>query len=337
MLNAAPLTINGAALTRFDNVSFSGFAPEAIQLTVNNPGLLTHFPMNGLSFSTQPTSGQYIRATDTLDAGAALLILDVIGAVPADGSAFTLTTGGADVNWLGNPGEANLAVTQTVAPVPAAAGTRLNYAITVTNGGPAAAANVVLNPGSAARRDRRRSRRRRRAPASLGSGGLSCALGTLAAGSSVQATVSFLTTATGTLFTTAVVTSSTPDTVIANNSHTIGAVIVPAGQGVDLRLTKTDSIDPVALNAPFTYTLTVSNVGTTEATNVVVTDNLPSGISITYATSASGMCSAIGSAGAVQLRLDSARPDGDDDVQRHRHERRRRRPTRRRSPPRRSS
>jgi uncharacterized repeat protein (TIGR01451 family) len=91
------------------------------------------------------------------------------------------------------------------------------------------------------------------------------------------------------------VTSSTPDTVIANNSHTIGAVIVPAGEGVDLRLTKTDSNDPVALNVPFTYTLTVSNVGTTAATSVVVTDNMPSGIAITYATSASGMCSAISS------------------------------------------
>ena len=90
-------------------------------------------------------------------------------------------------------------------------------------------------------------------------------------------------------------TSSTPDTVIANNSHTIGAVIVPAGEGVDLRLTKTDSIDPVALNAPFTYTLTVTNAGATEATSVVVTDNMPSGIAISYATSPSGMCSAIGS------------------------------------------
>ena len=43
------------------------------------------------------------------------------------------------MNWLGNPGEANLAVTQSVAPVPAAAGTRLNYTMTVANGGPAAA------------------------------------------------------------------------------------------------------------------------------------------------------------------------------------------------------
>ena len=143
VLNAAPLTINGT-LTRFDNVSFSGFAPEAIQLTVNSSGLLTHFPMNGLSFASQPTSGQYISATDT-QPGGALLIIDVTGAVPADGSAFTLEAGGAEVNWLGNPGEANLAVTQTVAPVPAAAGTRLTYAIMVTNGGPIAAADVVLN------------------------------------------------------------------------------------------------------------------------------------------------------------------------------------------------
>ena len=129
----------------------------------------------------------------------------------------------------------------------------------------------------------------------VGSGGLSCSLGGIPAGGTVEATISFLTTATGTLFTTAVVASATADSVIANNSHTIGAVIVPAGEGVDLRLTKTDSIDPVALNAPFTYTLTVTNAGATEATSVVVTDNMPSGIAISYATSPSGMCSAIGS------------------------------------------
>ena len=255
VLNAAPLTINAGALTRFDNVSFGGFAPEAIQLTVNNPGLLTHFPINGVSFSTQPTSGQYIQANDTpLRAGADPRRE---GAVPADGSAFTLTTGGAVVNWLGNPGEANLAVTQTVAPMPSAAGTRLNYVITVTNGGPSAAEGVVLNPGVPFGATGVMASTSQGSCVS-GSGGLSCALGSLAAGFSAQTTVSFLTTATGTLLTTAVVTSSTPDTVIANNSHTIGAVIVPAGQGVDLRLTKTDSIDPVALNASFTYTLTVT-------------------------------------------------------------------------------
>ena len=185
-------------------------------------------------------------------------------------------------------------MTQTVTPVPALAGTRLNYQITVTNGGPAGAENVVLNPGVPLGATGVLTSTTQ-GSCVVGSGGLSCSLGSIPAGGAVQATISFLTTATGTLFTTAVVTSSTPDSVIANNSHTIGAVIVPAGQGVDLRLTKTDSIDPVALNAPFTYTLTVTNAGATEATSVVVTDNVPSGIAISYATSPSGMCSAIGS------------------------------------------
>ncbi len=90
-------------------------------------------------------------------------------------------------------------------------------------------------------------------------------------------------------------TSQTPDTVIANNFHTVAATILPPGQGVDLALTKADSIDPVGLKQPFTYTLTAANHGTTLATNVLVTDNVPAGITITYATSAQGMCSAISS------------------------------------------
>ena len=107
--------------------------------------------------------------------------------------------------------------------------------------------------------------------------------------------MSFIPATAGTLFTTASVSSQTPDSVIANNFHTIAASIVPAGQGVSLTLTKTDSIDPVAVNAPFIYTLTATNAGTTLATNVVVTDHVPAGITITYATSPSGMCSAISS------------------------------------------
>jgi uncharacterized repeat protein (TIGR01451 family) len=291
-LVGAPLTIEGGTLTRFDNVSFNNFAPEAIQLTVNHPGVATHVAMNGLTFSTQPTSGQYIRANDTSGA-APLLILDVFGAVPSDGTAFTLTGGGAAVNWLGNVGEANLAVTQTVSPLPAVVGTRLTYTVTVTNGGPSAAQNVVLTRGipvTATGITVNVSQ----GTCTLAAGGVSCAIGTVPSGASVQATLSFVTTAAGTLTTTAIVASTTADRVSANNSHTLSVPILPAGQGVDLQLTKTDSADPVVVNQPFTYTLTLTNAGATEATNVVVTDNVPAGISVTYATSASGMCSAVG-------------------------------------------
>ncbi|HEU4891732.1 MAG TPA: FG-GAP-like repeat-containing protein [Vicinamibacterales bacterium] len=291
VLNGTPLTINAGALTRFDNVSFNGFAPDAVQLTVNNPGLVTHFPMNGLSFSNTPVTGLFVQANDTLGAGPTL-ILDILGAVPADGTAFTGTGGGAIVNWLANPGEANLAVTQTVSPVPSAAGTSLHYTITVTNGGPAGAVNVLLIPGVPLGATSVTTSATQGSCVST-SGGYRCALGNLSAGSAAVVTTSFIPPTTGTLFTTASVGSDTPDAVIANNSHTIAATVLPAGQGVDLRLTKTDSVDPVSLNTPFTYTLTATNAGTTLATNVLVTDNVPAGISITYATSPQGMCSPI--------------------------------------------
>ena len=65
VIQAAPLTVNGGTLTQFDNVSFAGFAPEAIQLTINHPGLPASFTLLGISFSTNPTTGRLILANDT--------------------------------------------------------------------------------------------------------------------------------------------------------------------------------------------------------------------------------------------------------------------------------
>ena len=52
----------------------------------------------------------------------------------------------------------------------------------------------------------------------------------------------------------------------------------------DLSLTKTDSADPVEEGDTFTYTLTVQNNGPSDAAGVVVTDNLPSGLSLVSTT-----------------------------------------------------
>ena len=59
----------------------------------------------------------------------------------------------------------------------------------------------------------------------------------------------------------------------------------------DLSLTKTDSADPVTVGSNFTYTLTVSNAGPDRATDVVITDTLPSGVTFVSGT---GGCSAVG-------------------------------------------
>src|SRR3954467_15873640 len=59
----------------------------------------------------------------------------------------------------------------------------------------------------------------------------------------------------------------------------------------DLSITKTDSPDPVVAGDGFTYTIRVTNpnpTGGNDATNVVVTDKLPSGVDFVSATG--GMC-----------------------------------------------
>jgi uncharacterized repeat protein (TIGR01451 family) len=63
----------------------------------------------------------------------------------------------------------------------------------------------------------------------------------------------------------------------------------PSGTA-DLSLTKTDSPDPVTVGAPLTYSIQVSNAGPDTATNVVVTDNLPNGVTFVSAQSSQGSC-----------------------------------------------
>jgi uncharacterized repeat protein (TIGR01451 family) len=68
----------------------------------------------------------------------------------------------------------------------------------------------------------------------------------------------------------------------------------PKAGTADLSLTKTDSPDPVSIGAPLTYSIQVANFGPDDATNVVVTDNLPRGVGFVSADSTQGNCSVSG-------------------------------------------
>ena len=58
----------------------------------------------------------------------------------------------------------------------------------------------------------------------------------------------------------------------------------------DLSLTKSDSPDPVVENALLTYTLVIDNAGPDSATNVVVSDDLPSQVDFVSADPSDGNC-----------------------------------------------
>jgi uncharacterized repeat protein (TIGR01451 family) len=66
----------------------------------------------------------------------------------------------------------------------------------------------------------------------------------------------------------------------------------PAGvPEIDLAITKTDSPDPVSVGGLLTYTLTVTNKKGDTANNVVVTDALPSGVTLVSVSTSKGTCS----------------------------------------------
>lgn len=79
-----------------------------------------------------------------------------------------------------------------------------------------------------------------------------------------------------------------PAVVAALALATTGAA-APTGSA-NLKITKTDSPDPVNVGATLTYTITVENLGPDAATGVTVTDSLPKGVDFVSATSTIGNC-----------------------------------------------
>src|SRR4029077_24643 len=68
----------------------------------------------------------------------------------------------------------------------------------------------------------------------------------------------------------------------ANNSASSGAVTISST--ADLTLLATATPDSVPLGSNFTFTVTVVNVGNQGATNVVITDTLPVGVTFVSVT-----------------------------------------------------
>lgn len=62
------------------------------------------------------------------------------------------------------------------------------------------------------------------------------------------------------------------------------------GDVADLSISKADSPDPVLVDAVLTYTIQVGNLGPQAATEVVVSDDLPSHVTFISATASSGTC-----------------------------------------------
>lgn len=84
-------------------------------------------------------------------------------------------------------------------------------------------------------------------------------------------------------------------TVLITTGHRSPTASAAPLDPADLSLTKSDSPDPVATGATLTYTLRIRNAGPDPATNTVVTDGLPGGVTFVSATVSGGDCDRSGS------------------------------------------
>lgn len=100
------------------------------------------------------------------------------------------------------------------------------------------------------------------------------------------------------------IASAVEDPVPGNNSAQVSVNYQPGG--ADLAIVKTDSVDPVAAGAQYSYTLAVSNAGPEAASGVIVSDVLPASLSFVSASGSGFSCNTAGAAVNCTLGADLA-------------------------------
>ena len=97
-LDGVRLIDEGGTIANFNHVVFQNNDPTGTQFTIHHPGASNAFAFEGLKFLSTPSSGYYINATDNR-ADSNVLTINLISSVPRYGSARTIMSGGAVVNW----------------------------------------------------------------------------------------------------------------------------------------------------------------------------------------------------------------------------------------------
>ena len=121
---------------------------------------------------------------------------------------------------------------------------------------------------------------------------ITCALGDLPSGATATIVITVRPTAPGTLHNEATTTSGRPDPTPDDNRAAVDTTVEVL---TDLAITKTASSQTAIVGEHVIFTIVATNHGPSAATNVVVSDPLPAGLTFVSATTDHGSCAAAGS------------------------------------------
>src|SRR3989442_2094163 len=270
----------------------SAAVAETFTVTVNNPTTgetetvtLTETGVNTGVFSGALATSQG-AVPDPLVGRIAVARGDVLTTTYGDTCANT----GGPANFTGSTTVVApvLTIAKTDAPDPVAAGTNITYTLSYSNTGTAGATNVAVSDTIPANTTFVSAS----APGGLAGGVVTWNIGAVAAGAS------------GTV--TPVGKGASPllnGTVIHNATYSISSTETGAVAGADdtttvtsapvLSITKADAPDPVAAGANITYTLSYSNNGNANATNVAIRDTIPANTTFVSASAPGGLAGGV--------------------------------------------
>ncbi|HEV7225114.1 MAG TPA: DUF11 domain-containing protein [Pirellulales bacterium] len=300
------VTNNGAVNSATDTIVTDALDPAGLAFISATSSVGTVSQAGGIVTAKLGTLAAGQSATITITALPTLIgpiantaaVSTSAGNTSSNATATTMTT----VNAADTSG-ADVSVTKTAAPMAGTVGQNETYTLVVTNNSTAnAAANVMVDDAVPS------GMSYVSATSTVGtinqSGGtVTGDLGTLAPGASATVVITLKPNAAGTVVNTAVVSTVSGDADLSNNTATATTVFAQPSAGVNLSITKTDSSNGAAVvpGQALSYTITITNSGTSDASNVTISDPLPAGLLFISDTSTSGTSGTGANAGAVSM------------------------------------
>jgi len=313
--NSGPSSATTATLTETTpaNTTFQSITPPAgwscVTPAVNSAGTIT---CTNPSFAPGTGSFAVVLGVNAGTAsGTAINDTVTVSSAVTDPNSANNTATAADV--VATATQADLVTTNSASPLSVAAGSDVTYTQSVTNNGPAVTTAGMTFTQTTPPNTNFQSISAPvgwvcgTVPPIGGTGTITCTdSGTLGVGAGNTANFTLVLqvnagTPSGTNITETVTASAAnmPPGLTTNTASV--TVLVANANSADMAIVKTGSPNPVTEGSPLIYTLAVTNSGPASATNVIVTDTVPSVETYLSSTTTQGTCSEAGGTVTCQL------------------------------------